>query len=59
VALEKYSTWTGVAAGAWEATLVAALVATLPSLLLGLFGVPGAALPLQLVLLTLLWWLPV
>ena len=59
VALEKYATWTGVAAGAWEATLVAALVATLPSLLLGLFGVPGAALPLQLVLLTLLWWLPV
>jgi len=59
VALEKYATWTGVAAGAWEATLVAALVATLPSLLLGLFGVPGAALPLQLVLLVLLWWLPV
>ena len=59
VALEKYATWTGVAAGAWEATLVAALVATLPALLLGLFGVPGAALPLQLVLLTLLWWLPV
>jgi hypothetical protein len=59
ITLEKYATWTGVAAGAWEATLVAALVATLPSLLLGLFGVPGAALPLQLVLLTLLWWLPV
>ncbi|MFU8889645.1 MAG: hypothetical protein ACNA8N_13710 [Trueperaceae bacterium] len=59
VALEKYATWAGVAAGAWEATLVAALVATLPSLLLGLFGVAGAALPLQLVLLTLLWWLPV
>ncbi|MFO8149622.1 MAG: hypothetical protein R6T93_04970 [Trueperaceae bacterium] len=59
VALEKYATWTGVAAGAWEATLVAALVATLPSLLLGVFGVPGAALPLQLVLLTLLWWVPV
>jgi hypothetical protein len=59
IALEKYATWTGVAAGAWEATLVAALVATLPSLLLGLFGVSGAALPLQLVLVTLLWWLPV
>lgn len=59
VVLEKYATWTGVAAGAWEATLVAALVATLPSLLLGLFGVPGAALPLQVVLLTLLWWLPI
>jgi hypothetical protein len=59
VALEKYATWTGSASGAWEATLVAALVATLPSLLLGLFGVPGAALPLQIVLLTVLWWLPV
>jgi hypothetical protein len=59
VALEKYATWTGTSASSWEPTLVAALVATLPGLLLGLFGVPEAALPVQLAWFLILRWLPI
>jgi hypothetical protein len=59
VALEKYATWSGAVARGWEATLVAALVAALPALVLGMFGVPGWTLPTQVALLVVLWWLPV
>ncbi len=58
VALEKYATWSGAVARGWEATLVAALVASLPALVLGMLGVPGWALPTQVALLVVLWWLP-
>jgi hypothetical protein len=58
VALEKYATWSGAVARGWEATLVAALVAALPALVLGMLGVPGWALPTQVALLVVLWWLP-
>jgi hypothetical protein len=59
LALEKYATWSGAAPGGWEATLVAALIAALPALLLGMFGAPAWALPTQVALAALLWWLPI
>ncbi len=58
VALEKYVTWSGAVARGWEATLVAALVAALPALVLGMLGVPGWTLPTQVALVVVLWWLP-
>jgi hypothetical protein len=59
LALEKYATWSGAAAGGFEATLVAALIAALPVLLLGIFGAPAWGLPTQVALAALLWWLPI
>jgi hypothetical protein len=59
LALEKYATWSGAAPGGWEATLIAALIAALPALLLGMFGAPAWALPTQVALAALLWWLPI
>jgi hypothetical protein len=59
LALEKYATWSGAAAGGFEATLIAALIASLPVLLLGMFGAPAWAFPTQVALAALLWWLPI
>lgn len=40
-ALEKYGSWSGSGSGSWEAQVVAAILAALPSLVLAAFGVPS------------------
>jgi hypothetical protein len=56
--LEKYATWSGAAAGGWEATLVAALATALPALVFGMFGAPAWAFTTQVVLAAVVWWWP-
>lgn len=50
-ALEKYATWSGSGSGRWEAQVVAAILAALPSLVLAAFGVPGWTVGTQVGLL--------
>ncbi len=47
LALEKYSSWSGSGASRWEPQIVAALLAALPSLVLGALGVPEWTLMTQ------------
>lgn len=47
LALEKYSSWSGTGASRWEPQIIAALLAALPSLLLGALGVPEWTLMVQ------------
>lgn len=59
LALEKYSSWTGSAPGAWECVLVAALLTAMPVLLLVAFGAPGWVLGAQLALAVVLYLIAV
>lgn len=45
--LEKYASWSGTGASRWEAQIVAAIFAALPSLVLTAFGVPGWTVGVQ------------
>ena len=57
--LEKYSSWSGAAASRIEPQLVAAMLAALPALLLGAFGVGDWTLITQFLLLGLVAIIPV
>jgi len=57
LALEKYASWSGTGTSRWEAQIVAAIFAALPSLVLAAFGVPGWTVGVQvgvLVVVTLI-----
>lgn len=53
--LEKYASWSGVPASRWEPQVVAALVTALPMLVLTALGAPSWALPVQFLLLAVIW----
>lgn len=57
--LEKYASWSGVAASRWEPQLVAALVTALPMLVLTALGAPTWTLPAQFLLLAVIWLISV
>jgi len=59
LALEKYSSWSGAAASRIEPQLVAAMLAALPALLLGAFGMGDWTLITQFLLLGLVAIIPV
>lgn len=59
LALEKYSSWSGAAPSRLEPQIVAALLAALPALLLGAFGVGDWTLLTQFLLLGLVALIPV
>ncbi len=59
LSLEKYSSWSGAAASRIEPQLVAAMLAALPALLLGAFGVGDWTLITQFLLLGLVAIIPV
>ncbi len=54
LALEKYASWSGSGVSRWEAQVVAAIFAALPSLILSAFGVPGWTLGVQVGMLMVL-----
>lgn len=58
LALEKYSNWSGAAASRIEPQLVAAMLAALPALLLGAFGVGEWTMITQILLLGLVTIIP-
>lgn len=58
LALEKYSNWSGAAASRIEPQLVAAMLAALPALLLGAFGVGEWTMITQILLLGLVAMIP-
>lgn len=57
--LEKYSSWTGSAPGAWECVLIAALLTAMPAMVAVAFGVPGWALGAQLVVTIIVYLISV
>lgn len=57
--LEKYGSWSGVGAGGWEAQVVAALVAAVPTTVAVLVGAPEAGPVLHALLLGAAWAWPV
>jgi cytochrome b561 len=58
LALEKYASWSGSGASRWEAQIVAAILAALPSLVLSAFGVPGWIVGAQVGMLLVLLLVP-
>lgn len=55
LALEKYSSWSGAAASRLEPQVVAALLVALPMLVLVALGVPTWVVPVQFLLLAIVW----
>lgn len=57
--LEKYSSWSGASASRWEPQVVAALLVALPMLILVALGVPTWVMPVQFLLLAIVWFVEI